>query len=72
MVRLDGVGLQYDRAGRPVTDALRDVTFAIPEGGFRWLLGPSGAGKSTVFQLLLRFFDPVSGAIRLDLFKKRE
>jgi ATP-binding cassette subfamily B protein len=30
------------------------------------LVGPSGAGKSTIFQLLLRFFDPQSGVVRLD------
>ena len=52
MIRLDGVGLQYDRAGRPGTQALRDLSFVIEEGGFRWLLGPSGAGKSSLLRLM--------------------
>jgi cell division transport system ATP-binding protein len=63
MVRLDGVGLQYGRAGRPVTDALREVTFAIPEGGFRWLLGPSGAGKSSLLRLLHLAVRPTRGRL---------
>jgi ATP-binding cassette subfamily B protein len=36
------------------------------------LVGPSGAGKSTVFRLLLRFFDPQAGAVRLDGVDARE
>jgi len=39
MVRLDGVGLQYDRAGPPGPEALRDLSFNIPEGGFLSVLG---------------------------------
>ena len=51
---------------RPETPALRDVNFTVVSGETVALVGPSGAGKSTVFQLLLRFFDPDSGAITLD------
>jgi ATP-binding cassette subfamily B protein len=36
------------------------------------LVGPSGAGKSTVFQLLLRFYDPAGGHIELDGVSTRE
>ena len=50
MIRLDGVGLRYGGAtGHAV---LHNVSFAVPEGGFRWLLGPSGAGKSSLLRLL--------------------
>jgi cell division transport system ATP-binding protein len=66
MVRLDGVGLQYDRAGRPGADALRDLSFVIPEGGFRWLLGPSGAGKSSLLRLMHLAVRPTRG--RLSVF----
>jgi ATP-binding cassette, subfamily B, bacterial len=45
---------------------LRDVTFQVPAGKLTALVGPSGAGKTTVANLLLRFWDPSSGSIRLD------
>ncbi len=51
---------------RPETAALREVTLEVKAGETVALVGPSGAGKSTMFQLLLRFYDPQSGAIRLD------
>ena len=44
MVRLDGVGLDYG-SGPSAASVLHDISFSVPEGGFRWLLGPSGAGK---------------------------
>ena len=68
MVRLEAVGLQYDRAGRPGTDALRDLSFVIPDGGFRWLLGPSGAGKSSLLRLMHLAVRPTRG--RLAVFGK--
>ncbi len=51
---------------RPDSRALRGVSFTIAPGETVALVGPSGAGKSTIFNLLLRFYDPVSGAISLD------
>jgi ATP-binding cassette subfamily B protein len=46
--------------------ALKGFTLTIAPGETVALVGPSGAGKSTVFQLLLRFFDPISGRITLE------
>ncbi len=46
--------------------ALNDVSLRIAPGETVALVGPSGAGKSTVFHLLLRFYDPSGGAIRID------
>jgi ATP-binding cassette subfamily B protein len=51
---------------RPLTAALKDFNLAIAPGETVALVGPSGAGKSTVFQLLLRFYDPAEGRILLD------
>ncbi|WCN04677.1 ABC transporter ATP-binding protein [Streptomyces sp. M92] len=42
------------------------VTFEVPSRGMTAFVGPSGAGKTTVFSLVERFYDPVSGEISLD------
>jgi ATP-binding cassette, subfamily B, bacterial len=52
--------------GRPDLPALSDFSLAVRPGERVALVGPSGAGKSTVFRLLLRFYDPQSGVVRLD------
>ncbi len=51
---------------RPKVKALDGISFTVKPGETVAIVGPSGAGKSTIFQLMLRFFDPETGAIRLD------
>ena len=51
---------------RPDQAALTDFTLDVKPGETLALVGPSGAGKSTVFQLLLRFYDPIEGRVILD------
>ena len=57
------VGFTYPDAAEP---ALRDIDLSVAPGGTLALVGASGAGKSTVSRLLLRFFDPSSGAVTID------
>jgi ATP-binding cassette, subfamily B, bacterial len=63
-IALEGVTFHYP--SRPATPALRDFSLAVAPGETVALVGPSGAGKSTVFQLLLRYYDPGQGRIVLD------
>jgi cell division transport system ATP-binding protein len=48
------------------TEALKDVSLAVPEGDFIFLVGPSGAGKSTMVRLLIREEKPTRGRILVD------
>jgi ATP-binding cassette, subfamily B, bacterial len=52
--------------GRPNVPVLDRVSFRVMPGEKLALVGPSGAGKSTIFQLILRFYDPLSGSIGFD------
>ena len=62
-ITFDRVGFRY-RPDRP--DVLHGASFTIPAGARAAILGPSGAGKSTIPALLLRFWEPQHGAIRID------
>ncbi len=61
---LEGVSFYYPT--RPDQAALSEFDLPIAAGRSLALVGPSGAGKSTVFELLLRFYDPQEGRITLD------
>ena len=63
-IRFENVRFHYP--SRPDASALEGFTLDIAPGETIAFVGPSGAGKSTVFQLLLRFYDPESGRITLD------
>ena len=63
-LRMDDISFYYPT--RPKQAALQDFTLRIESGKCLALVGPSGAGKSTVFELLLRFYDPQEGRILLD------
>jgi ATP-binding cassette subfamily B protein len=63
-IRIEDIVFHYP--SRPGQAALDGITLEVRPGETVALVGPSGAGKSTVFQLLLRFYDPQRGRILLD------
>lgn len=58
----EAVGFSYDGS----REVLRDISFAVKRGEVIALVGTSGSGKTTLVNLLLRFYDPTRGVIRID------
>jgi ATP-binding cassette subfamily B protein len=69
-IQFEAVTFHYP--SRPAQAALSDFSLSVAPGETVAIVGPSGAGKSTVFQLLLRFYDPLSGRIELDGVSTRD
>ncbi len=62
-IELDRVTFRYEGG---ITDAVQDLSLEIEPGRSYALVGASGAGKSTILSLILRLYDPTSGAVRMD------
>ena len=62
----------FHYSSRPQSPALEGFSLEVRPGESVALVGPSGAGKTTVFQLLLRFYDPGGGSVRIDGVDVRE
>jgi len=59
---LENVSFRYNKL---TNDVLKDVTLTIPHGKVTAIVGASGSGKTTLIKLLLGFYQPTSGSIRL-------
>jgi ABC-type multidrug transport system fused ATPase/permease subunit len=68
-VEFDGVSFSYPETTEP---ALSQLSFRVAPGETLAVVGASGAGKSTAAKLLLRFYDPAHGSVRLDGADLRE
>jgi ATP-binding cassette subfamily B protein len=70
-VQIEGSAIKFEAVkfhypSRPNQAAISNFSLSVKSGQTVAIVGPSGAGKSTVFQLLLRFYDPAQGRIVLD------
>ncbi|WP_430416952.1 ABC transporter ATP-binding protein [Marinobacter adhaerens] len=61
-VELDKVSFHYPSSGA----GIQDISLTVPAGNTLALVGATGSGKSTLIKLLLRFYDPSNGQIRID------
>src|SRR5690606_26236123 len=62
-VDFEDVSFHYEQAGRPLIDHL---DLHVEAGETVAIVGPSGSGKTTLMALLMRFYDPVGGTVRID------
>jgi ATP-binding cassette subfamily B protein len=61
-IEFEHVAFAYD----PSSPILKDVSFKIEPGQVAALVGPTGAGKTSIISLIARFYDPVSGVVKID------
>ncbi len=61
-IEFDNVTFGYD----PKEPTLEDMSFRIEPGQVAAFVGPTGAGKTTIISLISRFYDPISGAVKID------
>ena len=58
--------LSFSYPTRPAVTIFQDLDFVIPQGSNVAIVGPSGGGKSTIASLILRFYTPTQGSIKID------
>lgn len=63
-IRFENVAFAYPT--RPAVDIFNGLNFEIPQGTNLAVVGPSGGGKSTIASLMLRFYSPTQGTIKID------
>jgi subfamily B ATP-binding cassette protein MsbA len=61
-IEFDQVSFSY----QPETPILEDISFVIEPGQVAALVGPTGAGKTSIISLIARFYDPLSGVVKID------
>jgi ATP-binding cassette subfamily B protein len=61
-IEFDHVTFGYD----PKSPTIEDMSFRIEPGQVAAFVGPTGAGKTTIISLISRFYDPISGAVKID------
>lgn len=76
-IRFEGVSFRYERAPEDASGGrdgavLESINLEIPAGSVLAIVGASGAGKTTMINLILRFYDPTSGAVKIDDVDIRE
>jgi ATP-binding cassette subfamily B protein len=62
-VEFENVHFHYEQSGRPL---LAGINLSVKAGETVAIVGPSGSGKTTLMALLMRFYDPLEGTIRID------
>jgi ATP-binding cassette subfamily B protein len=62
-VEFENVSFRYEQADRPL---INNISFSAAPGETIAIVGPSGSGKTTLMALLMRFYDPTEGSVRLD------
>ena len=67
-IELDRVSFKYDGGGL----VLKDVSLHVAPGQIAAIVGPSGTGKTTIASLIPRFYDPLSGQVKIDGVDIRE
>ena len=71
-VELDGVSFAYEESEKEPDVVLHDLSLRLAPGEVLGILGRTGSGKTTLARLLLRFYDPTAGAIRIGGVDLRE